>query len=1371
MRPRKWVLIVACIVLSLVIALFTGKRILEKSRNLENLLTGAVSSAIRGTCTVDAVRIGFFSVSLRNVTVTLPLQSVGITIGRIKAGISFSRLITYRGDLSRAINQIILIKPVIDLPLSLPGNTPTPQGKTTAGRQQGRKLTEPPVRFLFVKNGTVRLNNRQGDTTLVAGHLSGNLTSHLDEVAFTLSGRAGSSKKNLSVQGTLSWPRNRHYLSVRLSDARLGEPFSTGSFTLNSGLLNGTVECTFNNRFDPDSLELHGSVRFSEGNVRLHTPDLTLDSLLTGISFDKGVCSIDTFSGNVRGMRCTTRGTVRCTSRPAVDLSVVCNRMIPDSVADLLPPDARTLLSGNGRAAAELHWEKDGEPTIALTASGFTLGTLPLQRISVNGRLSGSTLIADTFLVATPYGAFDLQGHYNLDSTKNSYDLSFIFTSDSLPDTLGVTGDLRAMGTVTGSAMNTPVVSCRLESRNLSYRNISLGNPQLIIQLKEKHCTFSSVGIDSVTPVIISGSIDSVFSTAPFARISASVRSGPINDQLMRIHGMPKFDTFSLTADATGWMNRFTAAANLTVRSRDFGGTLHGHLERSPDDTGAFIWNLRAEKAHYKEVPVSFSGKGRLLDTCILIDTLAACDNIHGSAAIFHTLQPPLLNARLNYTMPIEKCLRFFSSGENSLTRGSVRGTTTISGPFDDLATRSTVELRDAGTEALNGFSTNLTVSSRGTDVTILPGTLMRDRFTLLSFDTISTKNGRLQFRGSFTDVTPQMLAGTLLPPDLTVKAMIHGEAHTTDSGFPMAFTFSAPAVRIDTIMLDSVRCSGTITPEGLTVSRLTFKDGKRTDGTANGYLPWALLGSTTGEHDTLRGAVQLRGDLLATIERNAPTPIGGNGQGTADIAFFATGGSWTFTRGDISLPRGVLTVSPFVPDKVKNFTFHMSIDSSGTVHTDMNGTIKRKPIRIVSTHTLPGGYAPLIVGPLDLGAFQVETPKKGVDLHLPGFMALHERGGIEFQGRGPFRQFTISGPLERLKLTGTWVLRDLEFTFPFLPFREMDWNFDPFPYVTWEMDLKPGNRKAMYFWDLAGKRGRILRFVEGYLDLSSRIRVRGRDLDKTFRIYGAIRSYKGAVYYGRVFDRNFNVGVEFNPLKPKKNAGYDNFPLLWGSAEAFADTSRLDRIKLTCMVVDPVTGAISEKGRLADQPTPNITFHLSSDIEELPGERERDYYRQAGLTFTTISGAGSAVSNFGEQLFHRYLLQRWERKLARKLGLDVMNIESSIVSNYFSKLYSRQFDGVLNEDDYLALANVGVTVGRYFFRDFLLVKARGELIPIEMQLTPEYSIGFEFQPSQYLTMDLNYGFHMSDAAIQHSPLLMMQLRLPITRLRNLLHF
>ena len=159
-------------------------------------------------------------------------------------------------------------------------------------------------------------------------------------------------------------------------------------------------------------------------------------------------------------------------------------------------------------------------------------------------------------------------------------------------------------------------------------------------------------------------------------------------------------------------------------------------------------------------------------------------------------------------------------------------------------------------------------------------------------------------------------------------------------------------------------------------------------------------------------------------------------------------------------------------------------------------------------------------------------------------------------------------------------------------------------------------------------------------------------------------------------------------------------------------------------------------------------------------------------MQFTTVGSAGKAVSDFGEQYLRRYFLQGIERKLAKSIGLDVIDVETSIASNYFTMFYNRQFDYMTAQADYLALANVGVTVGRYFFRDNLLLKARGGLLPLDdTTLTPQYSIGFEVQPLRYLFMDVDYGIYKKDLLIEHNPSFNLQLRVPITGMRNFFDF
>ena len=137
----------------------------------------------------------------------------------------------------------------------------------------------------------------------------------------------------------------------------------------------------------------------------------------------------------------------------------------------------------------------------------------------------------------------------------------------------------------------------------------------------------------------------------------------------------------------------------------------------------------------------------------------------------------------------------------------------------------------------------------------------------------------------------------------------------------------------------------------------------------------------------------------------------------------------------------------------------------------------------------------------------------------------------------------------------------------------------------------------------------------------------------------------------------------------------------------------------------------------------------------------------------------------------HHYFLRRLEKRLAKRLGLDVISIETSIASNYFSRFYNRQFTEWADQWDLLALANMGVTVGRYFFHDYLFLKARGELVPVDELLIPEYSLGLEFQPVRYLLMDFNYGFYKGEADLEHNPRVNMQLRLPIAGMRNMLNF
>ncbi len=1372
MRPRKWVLVVAFFSITLASIFFFLKRSLERNRNLENLLVEAVESSIKGVCSVEKIRIGFFSVYLRNVAISLPLQAFTVRVGDIKVGISFSKLIHSLRNPAVLINQIILIKPQIDFALKRPRIPADSVVKEYFLPQSPQIIRNAPVEKLFVKSGTIRLCDTKGDTVALVEELSGNIRNTAEGMSAVLKGRIGSKSKNFSLQGDLYWAKNKHHISLRLNEANIKKSISFDNVCILNGKINSVVECSFPNDFRLDSIELHGRLDLTRASIIVGRPMYRLDSIEMQLSFERNLCSISRLSGVFRDIPMAAVGECRISGDTIGRFNISLRELTPDSLYGFLPDSILKNLSGRGAVDAVLTLRREGEPEFSISGGGFTAWNMQIEKIHARARFSGTKLHADSVFLKTPLFKANLRGSLDLDSTKGSYNIGFSIASDSLPPAYGLKGSISAKGTaVCLQKGHQPDVDLLFTAAALSYRNIAFGSASLAAKLKNDLLSFQSARIDSVFPAVVSGSVENPLSPFPHAVLYAEVGSHSIKEQLKRMHGMPEIDSAHLNIKASGWINEFNVSAELSLKTRGFSGTVLGRFERRSSTENGINCRIVSKDVRFKNIPISFSGSGKLFDSIIIIDTISGLEGVYGNARVFHTVKPPRIEGVFTYNKKVSSLLRFFPEIHIGVDSGTVNGRTVIAGTFDSLQTISSVRLRNLGDNRLCGFSADLSCITKGNRFTIPPTVIKRDGHTILTLDTISNLNGKLKLQGAFYRLNPRVLLGPLIPANADIETFVDGTFSSSDSGLPIEFSCAAPYLFFKSGRLDSIRCKGAVGREGVKVKRLDFKDEKRLSGVAEGFIPWTFWDKKRVSDDTLYASIRLQGDILAFIEKNIPSPIGGTAKGNADISFYSAGGKLHFTRGEISLPQGILRVKPFVPDDIRNFTFLMKIDSNAVVHTKTSGTIRRCPISIVSEHRIPHGYEPLLIGPVNFGMLQVITPKKGVDLHLPGFMPERENGNIEFRGKKPFDNFTLSGPLEKIRITGTWALRDIEFTYPFLPNKEMDWDFDPFPYVTWDMDVVPGNRNVMYFWDFTGKRNRIIRFLEAYLDPGSVLKVRGRYLDNTFRLYGTIRSYKGAVYYGRVFNRNFDVGVEFIPQKPDKNKEYDNFPFVWGSAEAFSDTSRRDLIKLTCMVTDPITGAVSEKGRLVDGPVPNITFHLSSAFDELPGESELEFYRQAGISFSTVEGAGGAISGIGERLFHSYLLQRWERRIAKKLGLDVMNIETSIVSNYFNNLYNRQFDGLINEYDYLTLANVGVTLGRYFFRDFLLVKARGELIPINMTLTPEYSIGFEFQPSRIFLMDINYGFHRTESTIEHNPMLMLQLRLPIEKLRNMLNF
>jgi hypothetical protein len=1387
MKLRSWAIVSFMLLVALGSALYEIKLYLEQKRHLEALVVQAVSPYVKGSFSVGTVRFGFFSAHLKNVSISLPAQALAISVDDFTLKLSPLRFIRTGFSVPRSVENIILVRPLLEYSLAPaaardPATRAPPAAPGARGRSFG--LQKLGIEYLLIKDGRLLLKDRTGASMILGEDLAGRMWDTETELLYELSGKLGATQKNLFVNGAVSWIGAKHRLSLRLRTAEIRRPISLKGGRLSSGVLSGALEFAFPDEFSLARLEGNGWIRIERGTCRIDRLERPLDSITLSLTLNTNRCLLDSLRLVYSCARVKATGRWNIALIDSLDrFDFECAPLCFDSVALPISNGVRKAITGRGWLTGTYFRLRGSDPFLSLCGGGIAAGGVPLTGFTAGVRLQKKLYTVDSLRLLSPGLNLGARGIIDNSSSPVGYSFACSGTVDSLSVlSPGLSGSARLSGTLQGLGQQANG-DFTLSSPKVAAAKMPLGKVSLTVRVRDTAVSYSALGEDPDLSFVSRGRISGPFSAAPAARCTVSAVAGA-NHPLAAF--LPSPDSLRMSALIDGWITAWSGHLCAAVYSRTVSGGLNAVVDRTADTAAPLVWNLQGQGLKMNKTPLACSGSGRLYRDSLAIDSLVLLDRTVTSGKIILT-DPPQVNAVSRYRCPIRSLLELAGQKTDTLVRGFVSGTVRCYGPIDKIETRADIRVRDACIAGFGAMETDAILSGTGKDFTVLPLVVRKDGQMVLNVDTIRT-TPHLKVSGRFDDLDIRAIFGPILPEEVTVAGRMTGSFRSTPQGLPIVLSFSSPAVTCNRWRIDSVVAAATIGPAGIGITELRAADGSRSQLTGMGYFPLAFFqGKEFGARDTLVIDLKVKGDLLRSLHHNLSEAVDGSGRGTVHFSLSGQPDNWQVREASLVIPRGKLLLQPYVPGDINNFSCVLSIMDSSRVSCVVSGNVRKRSFRFFSTHAVPAGYEPIVIGPLNFGILQIETPQKGLDIHLPGLMESGETGDLEPAGRKALRYFSIAGPIQRPTLAGTLMLRDVEFTYPMLktggngnaghkagnedPDTTDAKSRNPLSFVRWELDIKAANRKVLYFRNISSKNTRFMRFLEGYIDQgSSVLKIRGCDIEKNLKISGTIHSYHGAVYYGKTFDRNFQTDLEFVPQKNADNSGYDNLPILSGSVEAFADSSRFDRIKLTALVQDPKTGALSEKGRLSGKKL-NVIFHLSADFEELPGESEREFYRQAGLQFSTLGGAGRFMSDFGEQYLHRFFLQRIERKLAKTMGLDVINIETSIASNYFNRFYNRQNDGLLLQADYLALANVGLTVGRYFFRDNLFVKARGGFLPVDTALTPQYSLGLEFQPTQYLFLDFDYGVYKGDIAIEHNPSLNLQLRLPITGLRRLFNF
>lgn len=1377
---RKRFIVSGLLILILGGGVYGVRLYLEREERLENLVVQAVSPYIKGSFQVKSVRLGFFSAHLNDVRVRLPAQALAITVDDIKINLSPVKFLFSGFSVARSIGKIVLLGPTIEISVSAPAVSDEVQPVAVPSQVQVSRYLA--LEYLFVKNGTIKLKDRRGQVAVLGEKLQGRMWDSDTELNYNLTGILGAARRNLFVRGRISWRGEPHRLSLRLDKAEIQRPVIFKNVVITSGMLTGVIEFAFPDTVSFANVESNGWIKIHNGTCRIGARKKAFNSVDLSLSVAGTHVTIDSLSLRYSGASFHANGTWDISGNAPSDRIDFQGR---DLWLDSLGfPAVRDLLRvvGAGGIRGTLERKVGSDVSLSINGGGVTLWGTPLLDLFAHAKFQRRQVELDSLSLRSPAVRFDGRGI--IDYSREP--LAYGFQGKGVFDSLGkidprckgkslFTIDLNGVGKDRSGQII-------LHGKDMRYSGIPFGGVALAAQVRGDSVTFSINNEEQGCKINAGGLVRRLFTGHSRALCTLSMK---VNSKSPFYTGglekFPRPDSAKAMVFFYGWSDTFNLMSTIDINSKKVQGGVTLKCDRGFSRSSLPIaWKLEPRRLFVGGALSSCGGAGRLYQDSLIIDSLVLLDRAVAAGKIIRKY-PSYVYVTCNYNFDLKSLAGLFIKSADTVVEGRVQGIMRFLGPLDKIESSAEVHVRNVKICGVGTLETDATVNGCGRAMTILPLVVRKDGNVIATLDTLRN-SPYLRIAGKFDNLDLRAVFGALFPEETSADGRITGSFRSSDKGFPVIITLSSPRININRRQFDSARAEAAIDTTGVRVRTLRVCDGPRSVIKSMGFLPLSFLRGDVNENDTLSASLTAKGDLIASFHQNISALISGSGHGSMSLSVERHAGNWHVSEGSFIIPKGTLIFKPYLRQPIKDFSCAITMKDSSSVDVLLNGlTAGKRPVRIFSTHEIPKGYKPVTIGPLDFGILQIETLNHGLDVHLPGFMEKGETGDLEPTGVSPFKYFALSGPVNNPTVHGILLIRNCEFTYPLLEERESSAASSDsversqpsvLSLVRWEMDVKAADRKAMYFMDISGNNTKFIRLLDAYVDQgSSELRLRGSIKDNTFKIGGLLRSYHGAVYYGKTFDRNFEAVLEFVPQKKNNAPGYDNYPVIGGSAEAYSDTSRFDRIKLTAVVQDPATGSLSERGRLGKGR--KVVFRFSSDFEEMPGASEREFYRQAGLQFTTFGGAGKLMSDFGEQNLHRIFLQRFERKLAKLVGLDVISIETSIASNYFTRFYNRQFANqtMQMQADYVALANAGLTVGHYLLNDMFFIKASGGLLPLDTSLTPQYAIGLEFQPTRYLFMNFDWGIYKRALEYEQNPRLNLQLRLPITGLRNLLDF
>lgn len=1319
-KPRKRFL---AVILVMAVALFWAYSYLhspEFQNKIKKTVEDGLAEAIDADIQVEKISLGFFSVKVHGANISIPLNSVRVKIDDLTVGFSLRALLQKKWSPDELIDKIILVNPEL---VYEPLFDDQDEGDALLPSEIAEiVLRNMKIREVIVRNCTLRIVSRKGASLFSVDNLNGKAVKKEDFFHVSLKNRKRFRKSLFSIELHLSEDINKQQLSIHANKYNVKSYLDEDKKSV-TATLDGSLEFAFEDKAYPSCLLPVGSfdiinlsyksgkraicyadsVRFTANDGVIRSDNITLElekSLITGTL---STSIADDFL--LLGVHYSD--TVHGINAHAVlehDSTMAANRFKHSfsAIKDSL------ILSGRG-------FYQNGEVSVEK-------GSLTLPGIV--GALKG-TLYTSGGYDGSYEGAFTR----NIDSSTNvKGDFSFTYESDSfaIPEAKGLIS---------------AIVEYNRESVSLPDLDISL-SPTGLLKLK---------GINR--ELALSAKVDNIFKdTLPPLEVSVSLKDRFLKRAEYRYNKSHYIKDGKLDLDLQITKDSIPIVLKGDIKTTEGDLSVNGTVTVDRDQNVSFSFPRVDLERDSVQFPCFISGnkKGSYLSCSIGSKKYSMKGNL-----ILDLEQQECITSEIS----IQKCnLSLFNGlvpSLKELRKGRLSTNIKSRGKFDSLYVFGDIRLDSLQTDGVSALSCSTAFTFVDKQFALRPFYIEAAGDTLIKIDSMSYEK-ELYLDGQFHNLSLSSVIADKRVPKGTISGIVKSMGDeglyivaTADSLYYEESVFDSVSavmhLRDRTLIIDTVSCF---------LHQLSFA------GSAS--LP--LGEESTG--DSLFFDIKVEGDLLKTLEHYKASAVGGSSVFKGEFAGTIASGELSVKKGRFRLHNGEMSVYPNLWEPMDSVTLICDIYKADSMRIDMVGKVKRRRLRLRNSYTSSDSLLSFTYGLLDMGTFIVETPDGAIPIFIPGFQE-NRKGNttlVEVAGKEGVPQFTLSGPFDAFKVSGTLLLRKSEFTFPMLDDVQYEDPFDPFPYITFDLDIRPADRSVTYFYQLGdSKKRRGLRMIEADLDPSQTIALRGRDLDKTFKILGGLRAFRGYLFYGSVFDKNFEMGLDFRP-ELMDDGGYDNLPIVWGSADNIVVSSSGDqkRSSVKVMVKDSVTGELHEHVRFGEL----VILPASEGLDAMSyDEKSARFYTETSRSITDPGRAGEMVSSIGDDYFNTVWLNFWGRRLARKIGFDVLRFETSLLSNSFNYFQERAISPEYNTSFGIwALENSGITMGKYVFGDNLLLKAQTSLIVLDTSLTPSYNLGFEYQPFRYLWMDFHYGMHQSNLTdeLQFDPTFQLQMRVPL---------